>query len=385
MTQSLIDRRALKVKIESHLVSLELPDETGTIKDKDTIRRIHSTHREHVRERTIAAIGRGRARDLIEGHLADGDEIVPSLVNPELVQVIAGTQDAYLFRLATMLWSVPVSQGYGRRLRFLVRDRQNGKLIGLFALGDPVFNQRARDSWIGWNHWQRQRRLAFVMDAYVVGAVPPYNQLLGGKLVASLIASSEIVRTFRDRYGDSRGIISGEKKKARLCLVTVTSALGRSSIYNRLSLYRSISRNGTAPVVRLIRVGTTEGYGHFQFPPAVFSDLRQILAEDAHPYANGHQYGNGPNWRIRVVREGLKKIGLKQSMLRHGIEREVYAMPIASNWREVLTEVEDQPHIRSLSATEIGSLARRRWVEPRAERVPAYRNWRKELLVDELI
>ena len=149
MTQPPIDRQALKSKIESHLASLELPEKTGTIKDKDTIRRIHSIHRNYARERIIGAIGQDRARALIDTHLADGDEIVPSLVSPELIQVKAGTQDANLFRLATMLWSVPVSQGFGRRLRFLVRDRQNGKLIGLFALGDPVFNQRARDSWIG--------------------------------------------------------------------------------------------------------------------------------------------------------------------------------------------------------------------------------------------
>ena len=234
------------------------------------------------------------------------------------------------------------------------------------------------------NHWQRQKRLAFVMDAYVVGAVPPYNQLLGGKLVASLIGSSEIALTFRDRYGDTRGIISRERKNARLCMVTVTSALGRSSIYNRLSLYRTVHRNGAAPVVQLIRVGNTEGYGHFQFPPSMFSELRRMLAEDAHPYANGHQYGDGPNWRIRVVREGLKKLDLNQAMLRHGIEREVYVMPIARNWREVLTGVEDRPNIQSLPATEIGALARQRWIEPRADRVPIYRTWRKEHLVGEL-
>jgi len=33
------------------------------------------------------------------------------------------------------------------------------------------------------------KRLVNVMDAYVLGAVPPYNMLLGGKLVASLVRS----------------------------------------------------------------------------------------------------------------------------------------------------------------------------------------------------
>ena len=74
------------------------------------------------------------------------------------------------------------------------------------------------------------------MDAYVVGAMPPYADLLGGKVVTSLIASKEVADLFDQRYGDLPGTISRRRKAARLVLVTVTSALGRSSIYNRLKL-----------------------------------------------------------------------------------------------------------------------------------------------------
>jgi Druantia protein DruA len=38
-----------------------------------------------------------------------------------------------------------VSRGYGRRMRFLIWDQSNEKLIGLIVLGDPVFNLRVRD------------------------------------------------------------------------------------------------------------------------------------------------------------------------------------------------------------------------------------------------
>lgn len=70
--------------------------------------------------------------------------------------------------------------------------KQNGCLIGLFALGDPVFNLSARDAWVGWPHGDRCRRLVHVMDAYVVGALPPYSLLIGGKLVAALMGSAEV-------------------------------------------------------------------------------------------------------------------------------------------------------------------------------------------------
>ena len=78
--------------------------------------------------------------------------------------------------LASLTWSVPVSNGFGRRLRYLVWDESNGKLMGLIAIGDPVFNLAARDKLIGWTSKDRNSRLVNIMDAYVLGAIPPYNQ-----------------------------------------------------------------------------------------------------------------------------------------------------------------------------------------------------------------
>ncbi len=61
---------------------------------------------------------------------------------------------------------------------------------------------RDRDSWIGWDKEQRSARLKSVMNAYVVGAVQPYSQLLGGKLVTSLIGSNTVTDDFAERqYG----------------------------------------------------------------------------------------------------------------------------------------------------------------------------------------
>ena len=55
-------------------------------------------------------------------------------------------------------------------------------------------NLSARDDWIGWTHEDRSKRLVHVMDAYVVGALPPYSYLIGGKMVAALMASQEVKR-----------------------------------------------------------------------------------------------------------------------------------------------------------------------------------------------
>jgi hypothetical protein len=104
------------------------------------------------------------------------------------------------------------------------------------AIGVPVFNLSVRDKLIGWNAHGRGERLVNIMDAYVLGAIPPYNMLLGGKLVAALIRSRDVYDDFTKAYGSTRGIISKKKKKARLLAVTTSSSLGRSSVYNRVQL-----------------------------------------------------------------------------------------------------------------------------------------------------
>ena len=245
-------------------------------------------------------------------------------------------------------------------------DRNNGKLIGLFALMDPVFNLKVRDDWVGWTVDQRVRRLASVMDAYVLGAVPPYSQLLGGKLIASLIGSAEVSQVFDDRYGDSTGIISGKRKQSKLALVTVTSALGRSSLYNRLKL---------PGYVDMTKIGVTSGWGHFHIPDELFLKMRQLLLIDGHLYADGHNYGTGPNWKIRVIRQALRSIGMDPNLLRHGISREVYGLPLASNWQSYLRGETDDAVVDRPSAVEIAETAKRRWLVRLSRGRPDYRRW----------
>lgn len=137
-----------------------------------------------------------RYEDRLITYIANGSEVVPSAIHPKLVVVKPDTKDELLFRYACLHWSIPVSAGYGRRLRFLVFDENNGKLIGLFGLGDPVYSMQARDLWIGWDKENKAQHLYHMMDAYVLGAVPPYSMLLCGKLIAMLVCSGGFVRKY---------------------------------------------------------------------------------------------------------------------------------------------------------------------------------------------
>ncbi len=306
---------------------------------------------------------------------AHGSEVLPDQIHPRLVVVESGKQTADVFRLATLLWSVPVSHGYGRRVRFLVIDEANEKLIGIFALGDPVFNLRVRDEWIGWSVEQRGERLKLVMDAFVVGAVPPYTMMIGSKLVAGLMTSTEVRKIIQDRYAGCTGIISGKTMNGQIVLISATSALGRSSLYNRLNLdgHRLFSC-----------IGTTAGFGHFAIGSDLFMRVREYLRYEHHEYADGHRFGTGPNWKIRVLRVGLKTLGLDQDLLKHGIRREVYLAPLASNWREILRGGREEPQWTTLPAEHISRACIARWMLPRTQRDQSFLTWHRNQILESL-
>lgn len=175
--------------------------------DKKKLRELHALAVQHRIERAKDGLRRHEGRSL--QRFAAGAEIDPHRICPRLVEVKPDSEDELLFRYASLHWSVPVSSGYGRRIRFLVIDEQNDKLIGLFGLGDPVFSLADRDRWIGWNKEIRRDKLHHVMDAFILGAVPPYSDLLCGKLVAMLVTSNEVRQAFSGKYRQRRSVIRG--------------------------------------------------------------------------------------------------------------------------------------------------------------------------------
>jgi hypothetical protein len=76
---------------------------------------------------------------------ASGNDVDPAKITPLLIQVKSEEQQA-LFRFARYTWSLPYSKGYGRRLKFLIIDDHNGKLIGLLELQSPPLDFSLRDS-----------------------------------------------------------------------------------------------------------------------------------------------------------------------------------------------------------------------------------------------
>ena len=124
---------SLKKRLRRHLKSLGFtkspkgaltPPGTG----KDTIRTIHGAHREE--RLTASATFISEKLPKLLKYFASGDDIDVAHISPVLQRIASDTWEGDLFRLASLTWSVPVSNGFGRRMRYLVWDKHNNKLDG---------------------------------------------------------------------------------------------------------------------------------------------------------------------------------------------------------------------------------------------------------------
>jgi Domain of unknown function (DUF4338) len=340
-----------------------LPDEMT----KDQLRTLHSEAVKHKQLQASSALA--RKEDKLLSWIANGDEVEPSRIRPTMVEVHRGSFEEQLFRYTSLHWAIPVSPGYGRRLRYVVIDAHVNKLIGLIGLGDPVFALAPRDAWIGWTQQQRSTGLHHVVDAYVLGAIPPYSRLLCGKLVAMLAASREVSARFQEKYGDREALISGKRRSGEIAMLTTTSALGRSSIYNRL-------RFGDR--LMYVPVGFTQGSGDFQFLNGLYEEMNDFATASLKPTAKNRSWGTGFRNRREVVRKCLDAAGLREGLLYHGVRREIFVVPLASNSAAYLRGEDNALSLYAGTVPDLIGWFSERWLRPRAATATDYKAFTRD-------
>ncbi|MEN9205162.1 MAG: DUF4338 domain-containing protein [Thermostichales cyanobacterium DRC_bins_46] len=289
-------------------------------------------------------------KNKVQGYLAQPSDIDISKVTPYLVMVEPKSEHQSLWAYATSHWSIPVTNGYGRRIRYFVFDRQNNKLIGIVGLCDPVIGLGVRDNEsIKWTKEQKMKRLYNCMTAYILGAIPPYNCILGSKLVALTLMFPKVRKDFYHKYKYSSSIISGQNKKPYLIYIDTLGAFGKSAIYNRLLNWEFIDY--------------TKGRSHLHITAnGSWELIRQVVPEDAF---ETYEFGQGPNWKMRTLRKALHELGLSEEMLSIGWQRGYYRCPLAENWQEYLLGDTNRVVWKSFSQTDLVSYWHQRWVTPR--------------------
>jgi len=171
----------------------------------------------------------------VKNYCRDGSEIIPQRISLELREVKAGSFEEILFKWWNLIWwSIPFQRSCGRQMRFLLWDTAHDAPFGLICLQSPVLKMSVRDKYLGIPKDELDIWVNKSMHAQRVGALPPYNQLLGGKMVALALSYNEIREFYRKKYENYKTVIKGRKLEPELLFITTTSAFGRSSLYNRL-------------------------------------------------------------------------------------------------------------------------------------------------------
>jgi hypothetical protein len=220
-----------------------------------------------------------------------------------------------------------------------------------------------------------------VMEIITCGAVAPYQQVLGGKLVAMLMTSPQVVSEVRKRYEGKVSLIgsgmAGRPMVRRPALSTLTTsslyAFG-SAQYNRVRIPGELA--GNEGDIRYRRVGSTDSFGTVQFA----SDTTDTLAAAAR-LANSKRrmvnnlFGEGMSPKLRSLRMGLDALGLApDEYLRHHSPRLLYAVPLASNLDDIMLGLTRRPKYvlpvagGTTTTTAIATYWATRWLAPRLNR-----------------
>jgi hypothetical protein len=234
--------------------------------------------------------------------LPDGRDLAIGRIAPVL-RVCATRKERDIVHYCRLLQHVPSGRRVGRQISALLLDegQRQQRLIGAVTLASGVFSLGCRDKYLNWNggpgRERRVRGLHEVMDLALCVAVPPYNRLFGGKLLALLAVTDPIVQAHRRKYGHAlRGVIT-------TCATGIHCPLFNRIMIRPGGLYR--------------RIGETAGYTTVPFSTTTLKAGR-ILA-DAAPLEPS-------NWNpIRFLRKALRVCGVPpDGILRLGGPKGVY-------------------------------------------------------------
>ena len=182
-----------------------------------------------------------------------------------------------------------------------------------------------------------------MMDIIVCGSIPPYNDLLGGKLVSILSCSPIVIRDYTQKYKDQVSEIASRMKgeevirDSRLAYLGTTSlyAVG-SSQYNRIRVPLSDGSN-----LEFRKMGITVGYGTVFFSTDTTTVLSKMLEKLDGGKRINHVFGEGTSPRFRLINRGLTILGLHApSFLNHYSPRIVYSINLAKNTNEFLLGID---------------------------------------------
>ena len=219
-----------------------------------------------------------------------------------------------------------------------------------------------------------------MMDITVCGAIAPYNGLLAGKLVSLLMASPEVRESYSKRYDSAVSVIASGMagrpvhRRPTLVLLGTTSLYDVAPAqYNRLRVPAERAGGRKGEQLAFLLIGRTAGFGSFHFSRPTMELIELVLARRRSGRPVNSIFGEGVNPKLRKVRSALELLGLPADVvLQHRSPRLVFAIPLATNYREVLLGLAKRA--KFIIPASVGSTSaivefwRERWLSARVDR-----------------
>jgi hypothetical protein len=217
-----------------------------------------------------------------------------------------------------------------------------------------------------------------VADITVCGAVQPYNALLGGKLIAMLATSPEVVHQYNRRYAQTESEIASSMagrsiiRASKLVLFGTTSLYGLgSSQYNRINIPAEPLGGSAGEVIRYEELGHSEAFGSSQYSEETVEALVDLVQQSDAQRVNSI-FGEGVSPKLRKVRQALDLLNLpSRILLRHYRPRVIYAVRLIRNHNDYLIGIAKRPdYIIPLNKGPVATEAivawwRERWLRQR--------------------
>lgn len=321
-----------------------------------------------------AAAREQQLRDHYEAHRNESGDVRPhkgSLKGAEAdTDWLAASEDLLFARkradsLAQLLFAKRLFHAAG------VNASRPGALDQLFTSRS---GQRALD--VALTEFRKAGLSSEIADVSICGAIQPYNQLLGGKLVALVLTSAEVRDAYARRYSGQTSVIASQmagrpiQKPAHLRILTTTSLYGvGSSQYNRLVL-RAGEHEGLTADIEWGAIGKslTGGFGTLHLGGETAQALRSMALARHDSRRVNNRFGEGTSPRLRQIREGLDALGLSSdAILHHATPRIFYGSELIPGARSALMGMGDHESTSSPIAA-IARAWRRRWLSGRIMR-----------------
>ena len=237
-----------------------------------------------------------------------------SYIDPESDRALL---DEWLM-LRVFVSTMKFDQNPGRVLKFLIYDDTTGAYLGLASISSDVIAMSARDKWIGWTNNEKLdmgRLKNSAIGTCIVPTQPAGYNLLGGKLVASLLTTKAVRKAWLD--------VTGEP----LVGLTTTSLYGASSMYNGIPYWKTL--------------GETQGKIYLKPDDDVYKEWHHWIKEnypEEYRKATVKEGIVGPVTGIKqkIIDLIFKYSSIKSSRYTHGFNRGVFYSPFYTNTREFL-------------------------------------------------